>query len=179
MSAYVALLRGVNVGGRAKIAMADLRSVLAGLGYGDVRTLLQSGNAVFTAAAKPAAVAAAVESALETELGLTTRCLIRTGDELRAVIAAHPFAEVADNGSRMVAAFLSELPAAAVRAEHDPVALDPERIRLGDRVIYQWCPDGISEAPLMGPYVERKWKVVVTARNWNTVTKLADMAGPG
>ncbi|SES48878.1 DUF1697 domain-containing protein [Actinokineospora terrae] len=171
MTAYAALLRGVNVGGRSKLPMADLRAVLTGLGYADVRTLLQSGNAVLRTDADAADVEQAVERALLAEVGLTTRCLVRTGDELRAVLAGNPFTE-ADNGSKMVAAFVSSVPDSP---GFDPVTLDPERVRVGDRVIYQWCPDGISNAPLVVPVVEKKWGVVVTARNFNTVTKLADL----
>ncbi|MGX7823695.1 DUF1697 domain-containing protein [Actinokineospora sp. 24-640] len=171
MTAYVLLLRGVNVGGRAKLAMADLRAVLTSLGYGGVRTVLQSGNAVFTTDAVPSEQA--VESALAEHTGLRTRCLVRTGDELRAVVAGHPFTAVADNGSRMLAVFLDSDPDPARAAEHDPVALDPDHIRLGERVIYQWCPNGIAEAPELVPFLDRRWKVVGTARNWNTVGKLA------
>lgn len=171
MTEHVLLLRGVNVGGRAKLAMSDLRAVLTSLGYGGVRTLLQSGNAVFTTDTAPSEQA--IESAIAEHTGLRTRCLLRTGDELRAVVAGHPFAAVADNGSRMLAVFLAGDPDPDLAAEHDPVALDPDHIRLGERVVYQWCPDGISQAPELVPFLDRRWKVVGTARNWNTVTKLA------
>ncbi|SDC78141.1 DUF1697 domain-containing protein [Actinokineospora iranica] len=174
MNAYAALLRGVNVGGRTRIAMADLRSLLTTLGYTDVRTVLQSGNAVFTAPeTDPATLESTIEEALAAELGLTTRCLIRTGPELQTVLTAHPLADVADNGSKMLAVFLSATPDPALAAEHDPVALDPDTIRIGDRVVYQWCPAGIAEAPALVPFLERKWRITATARNWNTVTKLA------
>ncbi|WP_018683519.1 DUF1697 domain-containing protein [Actinokineospora enzanensis] len=177
MTSYIALLRGVNVGGRAKIAMADLRAVLTGLGCGDVRTLLQSGNAVFTAPeVDPAELESTIEAALAAELGLTTRCLIRTGDEMRAVVAANPLADIADNGSKFAIAFLATEPDPALAAEHDPVTVDPDNIRVGDRVIYQWCPDGLSKPPFLGPFLERKWKIAATVRNWNTTTKLAAMA---
>ncbi|MGQ0839918.1 DUF1697 domain-containing protein [Actinokineospora sp.] len=175
MSGFVALLRGVNVSGHKKIAMADLRVLLTDLGFGDVRTLLQSGNAAFTADDSPASLESRIEDALVGRFELATRCLVRTGDELRAVLAAHPLVSLADNGSRMLAIFLSDDPDPALAATHDPVALDPEHVRVGKRVIYQWCPDGVAEAPLVGPFVERRWKVTATGRNWNTVTKLAAM----
>ena len=84
-------------------------------------------------------------------------------------------ADVADNGSRMMALFLSAAPDPEAAAAHDPVALDPDRVRVGDRVIYQWCPDGVLKAPDVSAFVMKHWKVTVTGRNWNTVTKLADM----
>ena len=98
--------------------------------------------------------------------------LIRTGADLRAVIDAHPLAEVATNGSRMMALFLSDAPDPKLLAANDPTQLDPDRVRVGDRVIYQWCPEGILAAPNVHGYVEKNLRVAVTARNWNTVTKL-------
>ncbi|SDJ42333.1 Uncharacterized conserved protein, DUF1697 family [Actinokineospora alba] len=172
MTRIAALLRGVNVGGNKKIAMADFRTVLSDLGYDDVRTLLQSGNAVFSAkgnAAKPAAVEKRIEKALA-DLGLTTRCLARTADELQAVIDGHPLVDLADNGSRMLAVFLSEDLDPALADE--VVALAPDHIRIGSRVVYQWCPDGILQAPELVPLVAKRTKIAATARNWNTVVKI-------
>ena len=173
MTGYALLLRGVNLGGSTALAMADFRDVLTGLGFTDVTTVLRSGNAVFSADARPDA--ATVEAALAERTGLRTRCLLLTEADLRAVVDGHPFREVADNGSRMQVFFLDANPDAAVRAEHDPEALDPDRLRVGDRAVYQWCPDGIAKAPNVLSVLDRKWKVLATARNWNTVTKLADL----
>jgi uncharacterized protein (DUF1697 family) len=174
MARYAALLRGINVGGKAKITMADLRELLAELGFTEVTTLLQSGNAVFTSArGEPERLAGRIEQGLAEKFGMTVRCLLRTGPELRAVVDANPLAEVATNGSRMMALFLSQQPDANLLAAHDPIELAPEQVRLGDRVIYQWCPDGVMAAPPVGPFAERYLKVAVTGRNWNTVTKLA------
>lgn len=171
---YVVLLRGVNLGPHQRIAMADLRHLLADLGYGGVRTVVQSGNAVITGPPQDVAEAARrIERALTERLGLTSRCLVITAEQLHSVVAQDPFGPAADNGSRYLANFLLEDPAPALRAEHDPVGLDPERVRVGERVIYQWCPDGILAAPAVGGFVEKRWKVPVTARNWNTVLKLA------
>jgi uncharacterized protein (DUF1697 family) len=168
------LLKGINVGGNKKIGMTELRTLLADLGFADVRTLLQSGNAVVTADdTDPELVAATIERGIADAFGMAVGCLVRTGAELRAVIDAHPLADVADNGSRMMALFLSGVPDPALLAEHDPLALDPDRTGMGDRVIYQWCPDGILQAPEVGTFVERRLKVIVTGRNWNTVEKLA------
>lgn len=176
MAGYAVLLRGVNLGPNRRIAMAELRDMLSGMGFADVRTYLQSGNAVFTTRrTDPAALAARIEQAIEARFGMTVPCIVRDGPDLAAVVAAHPLADVADNGSRMMVLFLSADPDLRLAAEHDPVALDPDRIRIGDRVIYQWCPDGLLKAPDVGTYVAKNWKVAVTGRNWNTVTALADM----
>src|SRR3954447_6019221 len=177
MPRYAVFLRGINVGRAKQVAMADLRATLAGLGYEDVTTLLRRGNAVFTARARSAAkLEREIERTLKSELALESACLVRTAAELRAVVAADPFGEAASNGSRYLALFLSAQPSAAALREHDPRELAPEEIRLGDRVIYQWCPDGFLEAPALGPFVEKHLGVRTTGRNWNTVTKLLALA---
>ncbi|MQA83040.1 MAG: DUF1697 domain-containing protein [Streptosporangiales bacterium] len=176
MPRYAVLLRGVNLGGHKKVSMADLRELLSGLGYRDVRTLLNSGNVVLAAEADPAAVEREVEGAIEGKLGMSVRCLARTGDELRAVIEGNPLAEVATNGSRMMVHFLFAAPDPALLSEHNPVDLAPTEIGLGDRVVYQWCPDGLMAAPPVGPFVEKHLGVTVTARNSNTVTKLRELS---
>jgi uncharacterized protein (DUF1697 family) len=173
---YVVLLRGINVGKAKRVAMAELRALLADLGYTDVRTLLNSGNAVVTGPeSDPAEQAARLEAAIRERFGMEVRCVVLTADELRAIVEGHPFADVADNGSRMMASILSAPLDRALLAEHDPIALDPERTRLGERVIYQWCPNGVLEAPPVGGFVEKHFGVAVTARNWNTITKLAEL----
>ena len=177
MPRYVALLRGINVGGNKKIAMADLRDLLSRLGYTDVRTHLQSGNAILSSPSGPARTARRIETGILDELGMSVRCLVRSGDELRAVVDGNPLAEVATNGSRYLAVFLSEPPDPGLLAGHDPEELAPGDIRLGDRVIYQWCPDGYLAAPPLAAYVEKHLGVVATARNWNTVTRLQAMLG--
>jgi uncharacterized protein (DUF1697 family) len=173
---YVVLLRGVNVGKAKRIAMADLRAMLTDLGYTAVRTVLNSGNAVVTGAdSDPDEHAAAVHAAIADRIGIDVRCLVLTGERLRAIVEGHPFADIADNGSRMFAHIMSAAPDPALLAGHDPVALDPHRARLGDRVIYQWCPDGLLAAPPVAAFAEQHLGVSVTARNWNTITKLLDL----
>jgi uncharacterized protein (DUF1697 family) len=173
---YIALIRGINVGGRQQLAMADLRAVLAGLGCTGARTLLQSGNAVFDAEGRPAGrLEQDIAAGIAELAGLSVRCLVREQAELDAVIAANPFGHVTD-GARLYALFLSDQPDPRLVREHDPAGLDPGRISVGDRVIYHWVPDGYSNAPLVAPYTEKKLAVAVTARNWNTVTKLAALA---
>jgi uncharacterized protein (DUF1697 family) len=173
---YVALLRGINVGRAKRVAMADLRALLGDLGYTDVRTVLNSGNAVLTGEdAAPDEHAARIEAGIAERLGLDVRTVVLTGDELRAMVEGHPFTDVATNGSRMMANILSARPDPALLAEHDPTALDPGNSRLGDRVIYQWCPEGLLAAPPVGGIAEKHLGVAVTARNWNTLTKLAEL----
>jgi uncharacterized protein (DUF1697 family) len=171
---FAVLLKGINVGGKKKVSMADLRALLSDIGFTDVATLLQSGNAVFTSGAgKPAKLASQIEEAITDRFGMNVRCLIRSAAELRAVIDGNPLADIATDGSKLVALFLSDAPAPALLAKHDPAALAPGNVQMGDRVIYHWCPNGILEAPDVSAFVEKNLRVTVTGRNWNTVVKLS------
>ena len=123
---YVVLLRGINVGRAKRIAMADLRQMLTDLGYADVRTLLNSGNATVTGEdGAPDAHAEKIRAAITDRFAMDVRCLVMTGGRLRAILDGHPFVDVADNGSRMFAHVLSAAPDPALLATHDPIALDP------------------------------------------------------
>lgn len=174
MARYVALLRGINVGRNKRVAMADLRELLADAGFTEVRTHLNSGNAVLTAPEAPTGeLADRITAAIADRLGLDVACVVLTADELRAAIAAHPFADVATNGSRMMAWFCSTAPDPDRPQMRDALALDPERARLVGTVLYQWCPDGLTGAPPVAAEIEKG--VVTTSRNWNTVTKLAEL----
>jgi uncharacterized protein (DUF1697 family) len=172
---YVALLRGINLGRAKRVAMADLRELLGAAGYTDIRTHLNSGNVLFTGDdADPAEHAQRIEAAITERLGLTVRCIVLTGDDLRAIMDGNPLADASTNGSRMMVHVLEPRPDRALLAEHDPVALDPENARLGERVIYQWCPDGVIAAPPVG-FPEERFGVTATARNWNTMTRLVEL----
>jgi len=130
MSRYIAFLRGINVGGNVKVPMAGLRAMLADLGYTNVATLLQSGNAVFDATGKPAAVGKAIEGRIRADLSLDVKVLIRTPAELRAAIENDPFAGVANDGARYVVAFMSAEPAAAKVEAIDRAAFAPDEFRI-------------------------------------------------
>lgn len=163
MPRYAVLLRGINVGTAKRVAMADLRALLTDAGYTDVRTHLNSGNVILTGKSAPVA---RLEKAITEGTGLDVRCVVLSAKELRAIVDGHPFAEVATNGSRMFAHVLGAQPDPAKL--DDALKLDSDNARPGPRVIYQWCPEGILEAPP----ITAKIGVPVTARNWNTITKL-------
>ncbi|MEP6760026.1 MAG: DUF1697 domain-containing protein [Sporichthyaceae bacterium] len=179
MAVHVALLRGINVGKNNRVPMATLRSLLEDLGYTDVRTHLNSGNAVFTVSGRqqPATVAKKVEAALLDETGLTLRVVVRSQKELADVVAKNPFADVATDPARFLVAFLAEpVPAGRLRAV-DVDALAPEQFHVARRELYLWLPSGIQNSPMMKVLTDQKLGVATTARNWNTVTKLLELAG--
>ncbi len=168
MTRVAVLLRGVNVGGHNRIAMAAFRTLLQGLGCEDVKTYLQSGNAVVTAPAK--GLAAKVERALHDELALDVAVVTRTGAELDAVVAANPY----DPDPKLLhAVFLGDRLDPAVV---DPEALLPDRVELGDRVLYVRYAESSHDTRASKLLSSKRFPVVATARNWRTVLALQELA---
>jgi len=169
---HVALLRGINVGRAKRIAMADLRALVESLGYGDVKTLLNSGNVVFTAPSGSARDAAArIEAAIMERLGVRSRVTVVTGAELDVAVRENPIADVGDDPSRLLVAFLSD-PADRVRlAPVQQQTWDEETFAVGTRVAYMWCPAGVL-ASRLPEAVGKALGDAVTTRNWATVLKL-------
>jgi len=167
MTAFVALLRAVNVGGTGKLPMSDLKEICEALGFGSVRTYIASGNVVFTARKQEAAIKRALEQRLEAYAGKSVGVLVRTADEMAQVLAHNPFPDAAPN--RTVAVFLDHAPpadtVAAVRGRKD------EQIGLGRREIYIHYGEGMAKSKLVVPAAKTG-----TARNINTVAALAKMA---
>jgi uncharacterized protein (DUF1697 family) len=172
----IVLLRGVNLGANRRLAMADLRALLANLGYDDVRTHLQSGNVVLTTGKKPASLKRELEREIAAALGLETDVLVRTRDELADVIARDPLCAVAKNPSRYLVSFLSQKPDAGFARELAAVAVAPERVAVSGREIYSWHPNGVHGSKLATLLGKRRAGLIATARNWNTVTRLLELA---
>lgn len=178
MTGYVALLRAVNVGGRS-VLMADLRAMLGELGHDNPRTLLQSGNVVFTLESKRSL--AALEKKLEAEarrrFGFDVAFMLRTAAQWKEIIARNPFADAAKNDpARLVLMVLKGAPDAdAINALRDGCK-GPETIDVAGREAYLIYPDGQGNSKLTNALIERKLGVAGTARNWNTVLKLAALA---
>ncbi|MFF9069667.1 DUF1697 domain-containing protein [Streptomyces sp. NPDC014891] len=176
---YALLLRGINVSGHRKVPMPELRSVLEGLGHQDVRTYLQSGNAVFTTGrgADGDALTDAIEQAIEDHFGFRVDCLVRDADYLASVAEDCPFPAAELEGKQLHALYLSG-PADPERfAAIDREAFAPEDFALGDRVVYLYVPEGLGRSKLADALTRAKVVkgLVVTARNWNTVVKLVEM----
>lgn len=172
MATYVALLRGVNVGGKNKVPMAELRAMFEALGHGEVRTFIQSGNVVFTA--RRAVTPTSLESAIAKELGLTTTVVLRTPVELAKVVKVNPFRS-ADPSTLHVGFMVKEPPAAAV-AKLDGEPFEPDEFAVRGREIYFHLPNGMGRTKLPG-YLDRRLKIPTTVRNWKTVNKLIELAG--
>ena len=169
---HIALLRGINVGRAKRVSMADLRALVESLGYTDARTLLNSGNVVFTAkGAAKGDPASRIEKALAAQLGVSSRVTVLAAAELAAIVKDNPLLEVADNPSRLLVAVLNDK---SDRRRLEPLLTQdwtPDRLGLGERVAYMWCSDGI----LANRLAETIGKLLgdgVTARNWATILKL-------
>lgn len=147
--------------------MGDLRALLEALGYTDVRTVLASGNAIFTGRSSREQL----EVALEERFGMKIDVVLRSMDELRAIIAADPFGEVVDNPSRYFVVFLDREPELAHLDGED---FAPERFVAHGHEIYAWCPDGMRDSPLMKALGKPGSAGTATVRNWATVNKLLD-----
>jgi uncharacterized protein (DUF1697 family) len=168
----VALLRGVNVGTAKRIAMADLRALVEGLGYGDVRTLLNSGNVVFTAPKKsPGDAAQRIEQAIATRLGVTTRVMLLSGRELSEAVRGNPLRAIADDPSRLLFMVFRDAKAMTPLRPLLEEPWAPETLALGRRVAYVWCANGLMESRLW-KQVDRAARDAATARNMTTMTKL-------
>jgi uncharacterized protein (DUF1697 family) len=172
---WVALLRGINVGGNKKVAMADLRGLLEGLGYKEVTTVLQSGNAVFTATGAASKLETQIGARITADLGLDVKVLVRSAKELAAVVDANPWPARGADPKELHFAFLS---AAAPATKIAAITADdflPDEFEVGDRVLYLRLPAGMGKTRF--PNWDRLLGVDVTARNWNTVNRLKTLAG--
>ncbi len=178
MARHVAFLRGVNVGGRGKLAMADFKRLLEQIGATAVRTHLNSGNAVFTSDDDPDRIAARLARAIETDLGRPVDVVVRTAAHLRAVVEADPFASVADDGSRYVVLFCDGIPDPGYVADLADRAGEfaPEQFVGKGTEFYVWCPDGLRNAKLPMALAHKRAGVAATARNWNTVKRVLELA---
>jgi uncharacterized protein (DUF1697 family) len=175
MSSHVALLRGINVGGTKKITMSALLGLLKDLGFDDGKSLLQSGNLVFRSdGKKPADLERLLEAEAHKHLALQTDFLVRTGEEWTKILARNPFLnEAKTDPSHLVVIFLKEAPSKTAGEALRNAITGPELIRFDGRQAYATYPDGIGRSRLTSALIEAKLGTRGTARNWNTVLKIA------
>jgi uncharacterized protein (DUF1697 family) len=174
---YIALVRAINVGGYGKLAMADLRHFFEKLGFPDARTLMQTGNVVFQAAAKATST---LETILETEagkrLGMATTFMVRTAQEWSALMAANPFPDWAKKDpARLLLMFLKDEPPPSKRRSLQSVITGREIARVKGKLAYVTFPDGQGRSKFTNAVLERALGTKSTGRNWNTVVKIAEL----
>jgi len=176
MPTFVALLRGVNVGKAKRVPMADFRALLGELGYTDVATLLNSGNAVFRAGTgTPAKHAAEIASAIAARLEVEVPVIVKSAKELSAIVSENRLAGGAQDHSRLLVAFVQGSKELATLAAIEPLVAPPEQFLVGKNAAYLHCASGILESKA-GEALLGKAGRVVTTRNWATVLKLQALA---
>jgi uncharacterized protein (DUF1697 family) len=178
MSVHIALLRAVNVGGRNSVNMGELRDLLTELGFEGVRTLLQSGNLIFRSGPRTGSqIAAFLEKEAAKRLDLHTEFLVRTGEEWKEIITRNPFRDEAKRDpTHLVVMFLKRPPSAENVEALQSTIRGPEIVSIDGEQAYIVYPAGIGRSRLTTALIEKKFGIRGTARNWNTVLKLAFLA---
>jgi uncharacterized protein (DUF1697 family) len=179
VTTLVALLRSVNVGGRNRVPMDELRTMVEALGFASVQTYVQSGNLVFTGTGRPASVAAAIERGIAATFGLQVPVLVRSGRQLARILASNPFATPGVDPKTVHVTFLAGQPAPdRVKAlAGTDGSFGDDRFEVAGTDIFLHCPGGYGVTKLNNAFFERRTGVVATTRNWRTVTALANLAG--
>jgi uncharacterized protein (DUF1697 family) len=177
MPGYALFLRGINVGGRNRVPMAGLRALIEAQGFGGVTTLLQSGNAVFTGAAKPAAaLESRLEEAIARAMNVECACLVRTAGEWSRLVEENPFpAEAKRDAAHLLVVLLKAVPATGAAAALRSAIKGREQVACRGRQLYAVYPDGIGNSKLTLPLIEKHLGARGTGRNWNTVTRVAEL----
>ena len=175
MSKHIALLRAINVAGQNRVAMADLRTLFADLGFAGAQTILQTGNVLFDGGRRqPAALEKLLERETIARLGVAADYLVRTAVEWQAIVAGNPFAaEAKSDPGHLVVVCLKSAPPAKHVATLQAAIRGRETIRAVGRDLYIVYPDGIGRSKLTTALIESKLGTRGTGRNWNTVLKLA------
>jgi uncharacterized protein (DUF1697 family) len=178
MPAIISMLRAVNVGGHNKVKMDALRALYRSLKLRDPQTYVQSGNVIFTTDEPDLLLLAKrIQSAIERKFGFRTDVVLRTASELRGVIARNPFAKRRGiEPGKLLVAFLAADPAPEAREKLLGIKTDPEELRLDGREIYIYYPNGQGRSKLSWPVIERTLNTPGTGRNWNSVTKMLEIA---
>jgi uncharacterized protein (DUF1697 family) len=173
---FAALLRGINVGGKNRVPMAELRAALESLGLEDVVTYIQSGNVVFKSPARSeGAVAADLERQVTKVFGVKAAVLLRTPAQLKKIAAANPYVGKGTDLSKLHVVFLDEAPARSKIEKLDPNRSVPDEFSVRGREIYLRLPNGLGRSKLTIDWFERGLAVRATARNWKTLSKLLEL----
>lgn len=169
---YLVMPRGINVGSRNRVPMAELRARLTAVGYSDVTTVLQSGNVIVSTKPDHPDMAGTMQRLLSDEFDVNVPCIIRTAKQVRQALDRNPWQEVVTDPSRYLVNFLSEKPDPKVAGALLGEDHSPEAIAIEGAEIYVWTSDGVKAMTLSYAYLEKRLGVVATARNWNTLEKI-------
>lgn len=178
LTTHVALLRGINVGGKNELPMAELRRLFETLGCTQVHTYIQSGNVVFSASTPVArSLPAQLSAAIDARFGLQVPITTRTASELRTVATHNPFGHAGVDPRTLHVAFLAGRPSKAQIEALDPNRSPPDRFVARGREIYMHLPNGVARSKLTTKYFDTTLSTITTARNWRTVLTLVELCG--
>jgi uncharacterized protein (DUF1697 family) len=178
LQTYVALLRGINLGARNKVAMADLRALFDALGMEDVETYIQSGNVVFKSrVANATELTEVIEKGITRDLGLSVTVALRTKAQLARAVTGNPFVRDGKDPANLHVTFLARRPERARVRELEATEFGRDEFRVVGQDVFLHLPDRYGGSPLSNAYFEKELGVAATTRNWRTVTKLAELAG--
>jgi uncharacterized protein (DUF1697 family) len=177
---YLALLRGINVGGKNKLPMKDLTGMFAAAGCADVRSYIQSGNVLFKATPTLAAqLPTAIAARITERFGYQTPVVLRTAVELADIVAGNPFLEQGGDEDALHVLFLSSLPTPGLIRTLDPGRSPPDAFIVKGREVYLQLPNGVARSKLTNAYFDSRLKTTSTGRNWRTVNKLLELMNGG
>jgi uncharacterized protein (DUF1697 family) len=175
LTVYVSMLRGVNVGGHSRLKMAAVKEAYAAIGLGNVHTLLQSGNVLFTSRTKDRpALAKRIMQEIERRFDMQIEVLIRTLDEIRTLVERGPTSPRADP-NKLLVMFLARVPDARTQSALLKEYKGPEMIEIRGPEVYLYYPDGVGSSKLTNAFLENKLDSAGTSRNWSTLTKLVEL----
>ncbi|MCA9524518.1 MAG: DUF1697 domain-containing protein [Myxococcales bacterium] len=173
----IALLRGINVGGKNKLAMSILREIFEEIGCRAVTSYIQSGNVVFRADPELAVgVSPLISRALRERFGLAVPLVTRTLRDWRAMVAANPFLTANRDPKKLHVAFLAQAPDASRVATLDPDRSPPDELSVRGAEVYLYCPNGMARSKLTTTYLDSRLQTTSTVRNWNTILALLSLA---
>lgn len=175
---YVALLRGINVGGKHRLPMKELAAIVGEVGATQVETYIQSGNVVFAASRAVATrLANATASAIAERFGFDTPVIVRSADEVTAIVRDNPFVAQGADPDTLHVAFLADVPPAAAIATLEPTRSPPDAFVVCGAAVYLQLPNGTARSKLTNDWFDRKLGTRSTIRNWRTVLELARRVG--
>jgi uncharacterized protein (DUF1697 family) len=180
MKTYIAILRGINVSGKNKIQMKELKELFENLGFSDITTYIQSGNVIFRADAKMSdkKIAAEIEKSIREKFGYEVPVIVRTKEEWILVAEQNPFfKEPSVNREKLHVTFLEDAPSPELVSSFSKLDFSPDRFIISGKEVYLYIPESYGETKLSNKFIESKLKVKATTRNWNTTIKLAEMSG--
>jgi uncharacterized protein (DUF1697 family) len=178
MAKRIAILRGINVGGNKRMLMADLMLLLESLKFQNISTYIQSGNVIFDADEKSdtSELSTRIEQAIKEKFGFEVPVIIRTPEDLAALITGNPFLQTHTDTTQLHVTFLKESPAPENALKIDSYAFEPDGFSITDKDIYVFCAGKYHQSKLTNDFFEKKLKTKATTRNWNTVVKLYELS---